>query len=75
MAALVELKCLDCERSTPDNNLSRFLRHGLVYCSTCDDTGVVSHTDIYIDSLPEAAIEYGGRLVGCKLLTENEKES
>ena len=63
MAALVELKCLDCERSlvTP--------------CSFCDGSGIVSHTDIYIDSLPEAAIEYGGRLVGCKLLTENEKES
>ena len=61
MAALVELKCLDCERSlvTP--------------CSFCDGSGVVKTTDIYIDSLPEAAIEYGERLVGCKILTE-EKE-
>ena len=61
MAALVELKCLDCERSlvTP--------------CPFCDGSGVVSHTDIYIDSLPEAAIEYGERLVCCKILTE-EKE-
>jgi len=58
MAAILELKCLDCETQlvTP--------------CQFCDGTEVVKTTDVYINSLPEAAIEYGSRLVGCTIVPE-----
>ncbi len=74
MAALLELKCFDCEGSgqIEIDPLNSFFDIG---CPHCDGSGLFRHTDIYINTQEEAELEYDeDHLVSCKILTENEKE-
>jgi len=73
MAAILELKCFDCEGSgkIEIDPLNSFFD---ISCPHCDGSGLVRHTDIYISSKKEAKLEYDeDQLVSCKILTE-EKE-
>ena len=67
MVALIKLKCPDCEGSVENDFYN-------IECPHCDGTGVVQHTDIYIDSKQEAELEYENYLVDCDLLTTNEEK-